>query len=67
MTEIEAMTAVEHPNLLKCIEYGAGPVKNPSGKEKQVLYMALELAQKETLFDFVVEMPGLAFPESIAV
>jgi serine/threonine protein kinase len=44
MTEIQAMMAVEHPNLLKCIDYGASAVKNPAGKEKQVLYMALELA-----------------------
>lgn len=29
--------------------------------------MALELAQKETLFDFVTQIPGAPFPESIAV
>ena len=42
-------------------------MKSPNGIEKQVLFMALELAQKETLFDFVVQIPGQAFPESIAV
>ena len=67
MSEIKAITAVDHVNLLKCIEYGEGQMKSPNGIEKQVLFMALELAQKETLFDFVVQIPGQAFPESIAV
>ena len=44
MTEVQTMMALNHPHVLKCIEYGEGVKRNSKGEEKPVLFIALELA-----------------------
>lgn len=67
MDEVKAASAVEHPNLLKMIDYGLGVKTNPQGQQKNVLFIVLELCLKESLFDFVTQIPGQPFPEGMAV
>lgn len=53
MTEMEAMSKLAHPNVLSVLEYGMDKYTKDSGKEKDVSYIALELAAGGELFDFV--------------
>jgi serine/threonine protein kinase len=53
--------------LLKIIDYGQANKVRKNGNNKTVLFVALELAQKETLLDFVTQIDGQPFSESIAV
>lgn len=53
MTEMEAMSKLTHPNVLSILEYGMDKYAKDSGKEKDVSYIALELASGGELFDFV--------------
>ena len=63
--EGDKMSLVDHPNVLKVISYGEGKFKSPSGKEQTWIYLVLELAQEDTLFDYIVETNP--FPETLAV
>ena len=48
------MQAVDHPYVLKAYEYGSGNFVSQQGQgQEQWLYIALELAQKEILYDYV--------------
>lgn len=53
MTEMEAMSKLNHPNVLSILEYGMDKYIKDSGKERDVSYIALELATGGELFDFV--------------
>ena len=67
LQEVGTMKKLNHPNILSMIDYGHSEIKSTIGKVKEnCLYMALQLAQKETLFDFVTQIPNLPFPEKLA-
>ena len=52
MTEVEAMAKLEHPNILRQLEYGTTTYNKPSGS-KQVCYIVLELAEIGDMFDVI--------------
>jgi len=52
-TEVQAMQALSHPNVIKQVEYGTDFYKKDSGKKKEVSYIVLEPALGGELFDFV--------------
>ncbi len=59
------MASVDHVNVLKVFNYGMGKfVSNPSQIESEWLYLAVELAQEHTLFDYLVKTGP--FPEKLA-
>lgn len=51
--EAEALGEISHPNVVKMICFGEGTYVHRSGQTQKWLFIALELAQAETLFDFV--------------
>mmetsp|Transcript_18617 Transcript_18617/g.17713 ORF Transcript_18617/g.17713 Transcript_18617/m.17713 type:complete len:297 (+) Transcript_18617:36-926(+) len=54
LTEVETMTALNHPNILNLVEYSKeGVVEKANGQKKEVIYIVLELAQGGELFDYV--------------
>ena len=63
MTEVEAMSKLQHENVLQTIEYGEGTYKKKNGS-KTVDYIVLELAKGGELFDFIA-MTG-RFEEPVA-
>lgn len=52
-TEIDALTALDHPNIIKLFEKAEGKQVHPRKGTKDVRYIVLELAQGGELFDFV--------------
>lgn len=64
MTEVQAMSKLQHPNIISQIEYGQDDYVKASGKTKKVDYIVLELANGGEIFDFVATSGR--FPESIA-
>jgi serine/threonine protein kinase len=63
-TEIEALTALDHQNIIKLIEQGTGDQVHSKKGKKKVKYIVLEIAQGGELFDFVAL--GGALSESTA-
>jgi serine/threonine protein kinase len=53
ITEVEAMSVLDHPNVIKQLQYGTGSYIKNNGKTKEVTYIVLELALGGELFDFV--------------
>ena len=53
--EVELMAKVDSPHVLKQIDYGKADIVKPkTGKVKDtVFYIALKLAKKMTMFDFI--------------
>jgi len=64
LQEAAVMDNVKHLNVLEVIKYGEGQVVKSEGKTMTVLYIALQLAQQDTLFDYIVSTG--AFPEVVA-
>ena len=64
--EGKLMALVDHINVLKVIKYGSDEyVDEQTGNKEQWFYIALELAQIDTLFDYIVGCEP--FPESLSV
>jgi len=53
MTEVEAMSKLNHENIIQQIEYGVATYNKSNGKKKEVQYIVLELALGGEVFDFV--------------
>ena len=53
MTEVQAMSVLEHENVIKQIEFGVGTYEKANGKSKEVQYIIMELAIGGEVFDFV--------------
>lgn len=55
--EIEAMKELDHPYLVKMMDYGFDKTlaRHPGGKSKQSAFLALELCDGGELFDFLAE------------
>lgn len=53
LTECEAMDKLKHVNIIDQIERGNGVYKKDSGKEKNIDFIVLELAEGGEVFDFV--------------
>lgn len=51
-TEVETMYNLKHQNIVNCIDWGTTSYIKPSGP-KTVDYIALELAERGELFDFI--------------
>jgi serine/threonine protein kinase len=49
------------------IKYGKGDIKRGATLKDTCLYIALQLAQEETLFDFITQIDGAPFSENLAV
>ena len=65
--EVSVMTLVNHPNVLKIVKYGEGQyVSRGGGKKYNAFYIALELCQVDTLFDYILAMDGLPISEPVA-
>lgn len=62
--EGEAMQRVDHPNVLSVISYGEGVCVDRNGNQETWLFLILELAQEDTLFDYIVDSGP--FGESVA-
>ena len=54
MTEMQAMQALRHPNVIQQIEFGFGSYKKRNIVKRQVFYIVLELAVQGELFDIVL-------------
>ena len=65
--EVETMSKLKHPNVLTMIKYGKGDIKRGATLKDTCLYIALQLAQEETLFDFITQIDGAPFSENLAV
>lgn len=69
INEVSVMGKINHVNVLKMIKHGAGKCVKPNGdqpaREYQVLYVAIELAQDLTLFDYIIDQEP--FAEGIAL
>ena len=52
-TECEALTALQHPNIVRLIEVNRGTQSNPRKGSKEVNFIVLELVGGGELFDFV--------------
>lgn len=56
MNEVKAMKQLDHPNILKLIDYSDKSVAiKPDGNAVDVNYMVIELAEGGELFDFISE------------
>ena len=64
MTEMDTMAKLEHPNVLSVLEFGMEKYVKNTVNEKDVFFIALELAAGGELFDFVT-ISG-RFSESLA-
>lgn len=52
--EVQTMMNLDHPNIVNCLGYEeSATLKKQNGTEKDVLYIALELATGGELFDFI--------------
>ena len=68
-TEVSAMAKINYPYVLKMIDYGCGTVTDVITGDviETCCFMALELAQEKSLFDFIKQVDGLALSEELAV
>ena len=64
LTEVKAMSKLKHENIVNQIAWGKATYVKESGKEKEIVYIVLELANGGELFDFIA-ISG-RFNESIA-
>ena len=56
LNEIQAMKDLDHPNLVKLIDWSDdAEYKRPNGSKIKVFYLALELVRGGELFDFIAE------------
>jgi serine/threonine protein kinase len=56
MNEIEIMKDLDHPNIVKLLDYSEeAEYKRPNGTKVKVFYLALELVSGGELFDFIAE------------
>ena len=53
LSEVEAMSKIQHPNIVNVIRYGTETYEKTSGKSKEALIIVLELAQGGESFDFI--------------
>jgi serine/threonine protein kinase len=64
INEVQVMSQVNHPNVLKMIKHGVGKCVKPNGDQParvtDVLYVAIELAQDLTLFDYIIDQEPFA-------
>ena len=51
--ETKAMALLQHNNIVNQIEFGNAQYVKTSGKQKEVDYIVLELANGGELFDFI--------------
>jgi hypothetical protein len=58
------MENLRHNNIIEILSHGTEEYKKPNGKSRSVDYIALELAPRGVLFDFV--SVGGPFPEDMA-
>lgn len=52
-TEVKAMEILDHPNILKQLDYGQAEYKKEGKATKSIFYIALEYAGVGDLFDVV--------------
>ena len=52
-TECQALTALQHPNIVGLVEVGRGVQRNTRKGEKEVNFIVMELVGGGELFDFV--------------
>ncbi len=57
--EMAILKQIEHPNLLKLIEYDEGTYNDPDDIPKEILYSVFELYENGDLFDFIQASKGL--------
>ena len=63
--EIKMMEKLDHPNLVKLVDYSdSDSYMKEDGSKKDVFYMALELCSGGELFDFIAQTG--AFSEPVA-
>jgi len=63
--EVEVMRSIDHPNVLNVIDAKSGEYVSQDGSKKySAYYIVLELAQQDSLFDYIVDQA--AFPEPVA-
>ena len=53
MTEVQAMSVLDHDNVIKQLEFGVSNYEKSNGKTKEVQYIVMELAIGGEVFDFV--------------
>ena len=56
LSEVEAMSKIQHPNIVNVIRYGTETYEKTSGKSKEALIIVLELAQGGESFDFIAHL-----------
>jgi serine/threonine protein kinase len=64
LTEVAAMTVLQHPNVVQQVEFGEDVYVKDSGKVRHVSYIVLELAQGGEIFDYIANSGR--FEEKIA-
>ena len=52
--EVEAMSKIQHPNIVNVIRYGTETFEKTCGKKKEGLVIVLELAEGGESFDYVL-------------
>lgn len=53
MEEVNSMKNFTHKNILHIIDYGKAPYDNGKGKPRDTYFIALEIAEKGCIFDYV--------------
>jgi len=53
LNEIDNMMQLNHRHVVKYLHHGQTQYTKPSGKNRTVSYIALEIAEAGELFDFV--------------
>ena len=66
-TEVETMSKIKHIYVLEMISYGQGEIYKNGQFKETCLYIALQLAQEATLFDFITQIDNAPFSENVAV
>ena len=65
MTEINIMSKLQHPNVIRQFEHGSDNYKRADGSVKRKLeYIVLEIAKGGELFDYIVSKGRLAPDEA---
>ena len=54
------MRTLDHPNIIKLLAHGQDTEMSPSGIKKESSFMVLELAERGSLFDQVVERGAMS-------
>ncbi len=61
--EAEIHAKLKHKNIVELIDYADDAVeKRPSGKEREVYFLALELARGGELFDYIAQTGKFSEP-----